>query len=491
MNKTSVVLSLSLLGNLALAALVVTRSSAPSTVTPGPTTAATHSTLVTGNNADALRAALASGDAAALQAAGVAADVAHDIALGRAFGRFAEKMRSAQNATANGKWWRRTTPGGAASREQLLAARRELSEAMIAAFGDDLGIGGTDNNQLAFLPQAKRDALRRITQDYDEMLAKFGGEGGIQLASDREKQKLLRAERDRDIAALLSPDELAAYEMRTSATAASIRQRYGDAIDSEEEFKKIYALQKAFDDKFPAPSGRITPDMMAARADATRQLQEDLKSAVGPDKYSELRRASDADMRTLDSLAARLNLPPNTADSVLNTRDSYASESQRINADASLTPAQRRAQIQELGNRARNDVAKSLGSEGTEAYAQRATWLSLLQNGVAFTTTPQPNSPGALNLGGVTQSVYPVMPAGGGVAGARQMIVNSVTASDSNASGPAGIFVAPVERAVQRDNVVMTFTATSADAPTPAPNVPPANGAGNATIETRTPPPKQ
>ena len=46
-------------------------------------------------------------------------------------------------------------------------------------------------------------------------------------------------------------------------TAARLSSRFGDAIQSEEDFRKVYALQKAFDDKFPrdAFAGRITPEM--------------------------------------------------------------------------------------------------------------------------------------------------------------------------------------------------------------------------------------
>jgi hypothetical protein len=492
---SSLLLTLSLAANVALAAAFILRAPAP---TPTTSTAAraTAATSGDGKASDALRQALASGDGAALQAAGIPADLANQLMLGRAFGRFAEKMRAAQNKAADGRWWRRAgaSSTGNLNREQMLAARRELSEAMLAAFGDDLGIGGTDNSQLAFLAPAKRDALRRIVQDYDEMLAKFGGDG-VQLASDREKQKMLRAERDRDIAALLSPDELAAYEMRTSATAATIRQRYGDAIESEDDFKKIYALQKAFDEKFPALSGRVTPDMMAARADAARQLQDDLRDALGGDKYAALRRAADTEIRTLDSLASRLNLPANTTDNIVAARDVFAMESQRINADTSLTPAQRRAQLQELGNRARADVVRTLGTEGTEAYAQRSAWLNMLQSGMAFSTTPQPGSPGGLALtGGPSPSVYPVLPAGASGGGAvRQMVVNGVTTADSNAAAPTGgIFMLPAGGTAQRDNVqVMTFTATSTEGPSSATSTTTGGGTSSGTVTTPAPTPKQ
>jgi hypothetical protein len=234
-------------------------------------------------------------------------------------------------------------------------------------------------------------------------------------------------------------------------------------------------LQKAFDDKFPPLAGRVTPDMMTARAEASRQLQNDLRAALGDDKFAALRHASDTDLRTLDSLATRLNLPSNTTDNIVAARDGYATESQRINSDPSLTPQQRRAQIQELGNRARSDVMRTLGTEGVDAYAQRSPWLGMLQNGMAFSTTPQAGSPaglGALGAGGATQSVYPVMPAGANAGGAR-MIVNGVTTMDAPAGGPGGGGIFMVPGGAPRENVqVMSFTTTDSPAsstPTPSP----------------------
>ena len=315
------------------------------------------------------------------------------------------------------------------------------------------------------------------------MMAKYGS-GGLQLASDKEKLRLLRAERDRDIAALLSPAELADYELRTSPSAATLRSRYGDGIESEEEFKKLYALQKAFDDQFPADAlnGRVTPEAMRARADAQRQLQDDMRAAVGDDKYAALRRASDYELRALDSLVGRLNLPADTTDRVVAARESYATASQRINAESAHTFPEKRAQLQDLGNRAKADLTSTLGSEAAEAYAPRASWIGMLQNGLAFSTTPTANSPGSLSLGGGTQSVFPVMPTGapGGTNG-RTVINYTSTTSDSSggSSGGGAVFFGGVSgdpttpRTMQVISTTTTISsghgdATSTVTPTPA-----------------------
>jgi hypothetical protein len=443
-------LGASLLANAAWIAVTVTRPDRAEAPAPAATP---H--VSSAPSSDTLRAALASGDAAALEAAGLPRELARELALGRTVARFADQARAAQAQPAgDGRWWR--TRHSAAARDAQLAARRQLA----AALGLDLGAAG-DSAQFAFLPDAKRDQLRRIIDDYDEMMAKFSA-AGLQLPSDREKLRLLRAERERDIAALLSPEERLAYDLRTSPSAATVRARYGEAIESEAELQKIYALQKAFDDKFPreALTGRIAPETLAARAAAERQLDADLRAAVGDDRYAALRRAADSDVRLLDGLAARLSLPATTTDTVLALRDSLAAASQRINGDPSLPLPERRTQLQALATQAKSDLARTLGAEAAGAYAQASPWVNHLSNGLAYSTQPPANALGALSLGG-PPSVYPVMPAGASVGTAqRQVVVNNAAVFES---------ALPVERPAGGGALqVMTFSTAETTTPAPA-----------------------
>lgn len=465
---TTLLLIASLLANVAFFAVLANRAPAPA---PVPAIAAAAGTAAARPAAkdDALRAALTSGTVKDLEAAGLAPDLARELALGRTFSRVIARAQAEKASQASGRWWR-SASGGANLREQQLLLRRDLIDAMVAAFGDDAGLfGPSDTGQLAFLSTAKRDALRRITQDYDEMMAKYSA-GGVQLASDRERLKLLRAERERDIAALLTPEERLAYELRTSPSAAAVRSRYGDGIETEEDYRKIYALQKAFDDKYPldAFSGRIAPETMRARAEAQRQLQDDIRTALGDAGYAALRRATDPDLRTVDSLVTRLNLPAGTTDRVAAARETFAAESQRINADPSIPMPQRRAQIQELGTRAKAEVQEALGAEAAEAYAQRSPWVGMLQNGMAYSTSPQPGSPGAMLAGAGNQSVFPVMPAGATASGAARQVIYSGTSTITDLpAGHGDVFIGGPAGGVRENVQVMTFSTTSSET-TPA-----------------------
>lgn len=444
MKPTTLLLLASLVANVALVSLVYTSRS----TAPGATARVSSSKSSSADGAtksDATRAAAGTNDAVA-EAAGLSPESAHQLALGRALEHFTAAMRGTMGKKGSEKWWQKPDPSRLTreQRDALLQAKREMSDALIAATGSDSTfMNNLTEGNISFLPEAKRDQLRKILSDYQDMMDQYGSAGGIQLASDREKMKLLRAEREHDIAALLSPDELADYQMRTSTTADTIRSRYGNAITDEDEFKKIYAVQKAFDDKFPADSlnGRVTPDVMKARSEAAAQLQNDIHAAVGDEAYAALRRANDSDLRTVDALVARLSLAPDTTDRIAAARDSYAAESQRIMADTATPIAQRRDQMQALATRAKSDLASTLGTEAADAYVQRSQWVNLLQSGIGFSTTPTANSPGALSLsgiGGATQSVFPVTPAGANT-GTRQ-VMNVITSDRSSSPDGGAVF---------------------------------------------------
>ena len=45
-------------------------------------------------------------------------------------------------------------------------------------------------------------------------------------------------------------------------------------------------------------------------------------------------------------------------------------------------------QLQALAARAKTDLTATLGAEAADAYAQRSQWMSMLQGGIGYSTTP-------------------------------------------------------------------------------------------------------
>jgi hypothetical protein len=347
---------------------------------------------------DPLLAALVSGDAAALRSAGAPDEVVRHLALGRALARLQARLRAVQpTPPADPRYWRNAAylrnPYTREQRAEIAAAQREFADALRGVLGEDVSIDPVRDPRRAFLPAEKQDQLSRIERDYDEMAAEIRRDvGGLQLPSDREKLRYLHDEKDRDIAALLTPAERDLLELRESPTAQFVRARFGDVIDNEADFRKVFALQKAFDEEYPdafSPNRTTSPSEAGrARREAEPQLAEEIRAALGDEKFDAFLRAADQDRRALASLERRLDLPAGSTDRTLAIRDSYADESKRINDDPGLNESDRKARVQQLATRARQDLATTLGPVAAEAYAPAATWLLYLAQGSAFTARP-------------------------------------------------------------------------------------------------------
>lgn len=425
MKITPLLLVVSLIANLALAAMVFQRPAVSDHTTSAPAGSSVASRPAASNgkaDAAALQAALESGDSAALAAAGVPADVARALAIGRALDKMQARMRELRPAPAtDGKYWRRQGfRPDQMTREQRMEmnkVQREFFETLRSAVGEDFdsAFGGRDA-QYAFLPAVKREQLRQIDRDYEEMQSQaYMEQDGIQLPSDQEKLRLLRLEKERDIAAALSPEEREQYELRSSQTANNVRARYGDAIQSEEEYRRIFALQKAFDSQFSNQemnmAGPPSQETQRARREAEQKLQEEIRASLNPEQLAAMRRANDQDYRTADSLTRRLNLPANTPDVILASRENYAAQSMQINGNTALSPQERRNQLQALATRAQNELQGTLGADGAQVYAQRSQWIGMLKNGNAFSTNPKdgpPSSSGGMRDFNAT--IFPVQP---------------------------------------------------------------------------------
>ncbi|MFA5057523.1 MAG: hypothetical protein WC485_05375 [Opitutaceae bacterium] len=412
-------LVLSLAANAVLVARLRLQPAADHRVPSEPVPAVSRAKTNSGPSVAALLAGLEAGDATQLKAAGLSDETIRALKVGRAYSKLQTQIRATRPAPGNdGKYWRRP---GRMSKEQQTAdaqARREFTEAFREAFGDDatLFMYGADT-RYSFLSAAKREQLHRIEQDYAELQQQiYLDSDGIQLSVDREKLKLLQSEKERDMAALLTPEDREQIELRSSNIAINIRSQYGDAIQTEEQYKQIFALHKAFNDQYGSDQSLLesgvlpSPEMLQARGEAMRQLQDDVLAVIGPEQYAAAQRANDPDNRALASLTRRLNLPENAPATVLAARDGYAAESMRINADTTLSAQDRRTQLQGLAAKAQADLQAVLGADGATAYAQRAMWLKLLQNGQAFSTNPKDAPAGRYNSIGAS-AVYPVAPA--------------------------------------------------------------------------------
>lgn len=273
--------------------------------------------------------------------------------------------------------------------EQYNQIYRDRSKLLRQILGSDaFAYGNTDptvvqRRQYGDISREKIDLIERINSDYQEMISQVRtGTQGITLAEDREKLALLEKEKKADLAAILTPQELEAYEMRTSSTTSRLRQAMTLMDASEDEFRTIYRIQQQYNDQInPTNVGYIGPDFMQQRQAAMTKAATEVKAAIGDARFAEYIRASSNEYQQLVRIGQRENIPNETLLRTYNLRETMAQESAKIVADPALSAQDKRAAVQALGQTARAQILGTLGNTAGDAYARTANWVTMLERG--------------------------------------------------------------------------------------------------------------
>lgn len=189
---------------------------------------------------------------------------------------------------------------------------------------------------LRFVPQEKRDAVQMLQETYwqqsDALKAKYGQKATPEFtAESRQLKDSLRQE----LAKTLTPQELEDYDIRTSPDAKQMGDKLATYFrPSEAEFRQIFRAKREYDETIqrlsaarsvPVPTtdpealkamaAQRAADRQAlqqARAAASTQLVDQLKSTLGEERYMEYERSQDRTYDLLARLGMRYNLPQET-----------------------------------------------------------------------------------------------------------------------------------------------------------------------------------
>ena len=287
---------------------------------------------------------------ARLRAAGFPPGVIRDIVSAKIDARFAPQFAALLQPPADHPYWKPDPWSGVGNNlaiwEKQSQLFRERMRTLREALGDEsFALGGNDpsaekRRQFGELPEAKIQLVQRIVDDYAEMASQVRvAMQTVTLPEDREKLALLEREKRADLAALLSPGELEAYEMRSSTIAQNLRTPLGIMDASEDEFRAIFRIQQQFAAQAEA-SGLtpITPESRQAMAEAQRQSQAEIATVLGPQRFADFQRANDREYQRLYTIAQREGVAVEATLRAWALRDTYAQRSTAIMEDRSTTP---------------------------------------------------------------------------------------------------------------------------------------------------------
>jgi hypothetical protein len=308
--------------------------------------------------------------------------------------RFAAQFDELAAKSANPPYWR-SRPFGLdvdpETRARRRALEREINELAQTLLGPDAGRipgdAGYEEQKRLFgdLPPQKIAAIEAIQRDYNNLESRVREAGsGLDLPEDREKLAYLERERRADIVRSLTPEELEQYDRRSSPAAMDVRSRLRNFDPTEDEFLKVYRLQRDFDERY----GR--DNLSGAEEDRRRAAQPELAAqiaaALGPERFADFQVFTDGNYSGTRSFVTSVGLPVETAKSLVTVQREVNRRAAELRADRSVPDDQRAAQLAALQKEADAKVSAIVGAERLDGYKRGAgNWLSRI--------VPPPNNP--------------------------------------------------------------------------------------------------
>jgi hypothetical protein len=329
-----------------------------------------------------------------LRAAGLPPSVIRAIVAAKIEKLLRPRAETVAATIANTPFWKpdpRNSNFGSGFFEQYNQIYRERWKLLRQVLGDEVyagtGVDASDVQQRRYgdIPKNKIDLVERIEADYAEMNSQLrASQQGIILPEDREKIALLEREKRADLAATLTPQELAEYDLRTSSTTSRLRTPLTVMDASEAEFRTLFAIQSKYNDRLYPTVAVLTPELASQRTAATQEMYAEIKAALSEPRFADYVRSANSEYQQLYRLAQRDHIATDVAVRTFGLRDSAAAESSRIAADSSLSVEQKRAALQALAQTTKSQIVTALGPSAGETYSQVARWLPMLERGSAI-----------------------------------------------------------------------------------------------------------
>lgn len=298
------------------------------------------------------------------------------------------RMPGSGDATKSTPYWRPPyrydVPTGKAAEElrQRIAEQARLQRKYLMgpdSLTDDPEQIDAAKRRWGDLPLEKLQAITTIEADYQELTMKQYAEQRTRPGEESnamDAQRLLQQEHLADIAKVLTPEEFAAYELRASSTANVLRFRLGTFNATEEEYKALFAITKAYEARFD--DRQLGPE---ARKALTDEINAKVKATLGSERALDYDAAVNQNSQDKTAgLVSRLGLPARVATEVRQAQQDFTQRAKEIRANTQLAPNERSTQLDALARQAETQLTSKLGADGFEAYFDiKGDWLRAIQ----------------------------------------------------------------------------------------------------------------
>lgn len=302
---------------------------------------------------------------AALHSAGFSREMLRSILWGRLKDKYAAELAATTPQKPDESiWWRSPKPDkDAEARSEQRGALLARMETELAQLMGEPPPGPPRDARYSFLSTEKHAALQQLERDYQDVRTKaysVGGEVGM------ERIKLVNAEWRRDLASLLSPEELREYDIRFAAGVDMLRHRLGAIDGTESEYRSLLALeQSAANDS--SSLGR-------------QRLQQEAARLLGRERAADYFWSSEIGYREVAAIGDKLGQPQLRTD-FAEFRQIMTERGAGIVSDKSLSHAAKHAALIKLAAETREELSRRFPAAAVAEMDAATGWISEFEQG--------------------------------------------------------------------------------------------------------------
>jgi len=236
---------------------------------------------------------------------------------------------------------------------------------------------------LDFLPPGKRAYVLSLREERNARRAGISTAGSVDDASVAKALNDAQKAFEQELAGRLTPEEYREYQLRLSLTASRLSNGFHGFEPTEEEYERIFDLNKAFDDRFGVDRpGVIGVEEFERYDQARRELDGKTREILGAQRFEEYQREGNSQYRAIADVLNSLQIPRASATEVWKLKQAAEEQIRRVAQDQTLSREQRRSAAQAIAGETERAAAKAIGPDALESLRKSpgaGLWLRNLR----------------------------------------------------------------------------------------------------------------
>lgn len=227
--------------------------------------------------------------------------------------------------------------------------------------------------RLSFLDPGQRSRVRMIMERANReeiaLREKSWMENDELTPEERTRLREIASAKERDVAAVLTAEQLEQYNLWFSESAYKVRDSFFAMEPSEEDFLAIYQIQREFDSNWGNKEiHALNADERMEYESAQREYESKIREYLGQERYEEYRRSQDDDFQQLQVAAVQFGLNTGVAAEVYGFKKVLQEERERVREMPGLTPEQRTRVYGALAQEAESAIIEVMGAKPYRYY---------------------------------------------------------------------------------------------------------------------------